>query len=376
MKFLFIRFGIAIILVLFGFTACQEEMIQTQIPLEQEKPTLPQPTIPPTATFTFTPIPPPTRTVGPTRTSTPLPTLTATTIPWQEFKMTYAIKIGNIGKLWMPVPQEWDGIGMSNVKVENISPEPSDLYKDEQGNLIAFWEIQSWAVREYRIEFVIDLSPVGYSIDPDLIGPYDTSSLEYQRYTRPSSRIESDHDVVIQLAKDIVGDERNPYHQAQLIHSWMIENINVRGEDGETALSVIEKRSGSCGGRSWLFVALLRSLGVPARSVQGLHSNPESSVDFFSGEFWEGSLGTHAWSEFYLPGYGWIQTDAGNSRDFAAIEDLRIVLSRGDELSLSHGHPLELVAWFHIPHTDIITQADPPTQNPGEKLSLTVERVP
>ena len=290
--------------------------------------------------------------------------------------MTYSIRIGDVGKLWMPVPRDWDGRGMANVSIIDISPKPDDLYQVSQGNMIAYWDVGHREVQDYSITFVLDLAPIRVVVDPNTIGSYDQSSPEYERYTRPSSRIESDDEQIVQLARQIVGDESNPYRQARLIHRWMIGNIGGRGEDGETALSTLEKRSGSCGGRSWLFVGLLRSLGVPARAVTGLHSKPHSSDQFNSGSFWEDTLGTHVWSEFFLPGHGWIQSDAGSANDFAAIGDLRVVLSHGDDIALGHEHPLGTVSWFHVPHTDQVGYNDPPTQNPGESLTLAVERLP
>jgi transglutaminase-like putative cysteine protease len=290
--------------------------------------------------------------------------------------MTYSIRIGNVGKLWMPVPRDWDGRGMANVSIMDISPTPDDLYQGSQGNMIAYWDVDYREVQDYSITFSVDLAPIRVVVDPNSIGSYDQSSPAYQRYTQPSSRIESDHEQIVQLAHQIVGDESNPYRQAQLIHEWVAANIEGPGEDGETALSTLEKRNGSCGGHSWLSVALLRSVGIPARAVTGIHTKPDSSNEFYSGSFWEETLGTHVWSEFFLPGYGWIQSDAVDAESFARISYLRIVLSHGEDIALGHDHPLGTVAWFHVPNIDEIGSGDPPTQNPGESLTLTVEKLP
>lgn len=80
--------------------------------------------------------------------------------------------------------------------------------------------------------------------------------------------------------------------------------------------------------------------------------------------------------EFYLANYGWIQSDASaGSQNFAQIDEPRIVLSRGDVIDLAHGYPLQPLAWFHMPHCNIIGDSTPATQTQGEELSLAVERV-
>jgi len=294
---------------------------------------------------------------------------------WQSYKMTYSISIGNVGKLWIPIPREWDGIGMTNVSVINISPQPDDTFQDNQGNMIAFWNVGYRGSTNYSITFNIDLAPIKYVINPNQISDYDKSSPEYQRYTQPSSRIESDSEIIIQLAKQIIGSETNPYKQARLIHAWVSKNIKGPGEDGETALSTLEKRRGACGGHSFLFVALLRSLGIPARDVSGLHTVYQGS--FTNGSWLEHTLYTHVWSEIYLPGYGWIQSDtSAGEQNFAEINEPRIILSRGEDIELGHGYPLNKVPWFHIPHIDIIGNSDPKTQTVGDSLTLTVEKLP
>jgi hypothetical protein len=290
--------------------------------------------------------------------------------------MTYTIRIGGVGKLWMPVPRTWDRIGMKNVDVIDIVPPPDDLYEDVQGNLIAFWDVGYRGATEYSITFAVDVARITYDINPDLIGEYDTSSWEYQRYTQPSQQVQSDDESIIQLAHQIVEDETNPYHQARLVHRWIDENIgagHITGSDGYTysALGALERRTAGCGGYSALFVALLRALGIPARMTGGL-------VTGYQGHFTDGNSepGTHTWSEFYLPGYGWIRSDATQRDYFAAVYEPRIALYRGGDIELGHDYPLGTAAWFHVPHSDLIhNNGFPRTQTYGDNLILSVERL-
>lgn len=193
--------------------------------------------------------------------------------------MTETIRIGGVGKLWMPVPRDWDGIGMANVEIVSIFPAPDDIYKDVQGNLIAYWDVGYRSSTEFSIVFELDLAPIDYQIDPNALGVYDVSSLEYQRYIQESEWIQSSDDRIVQLAREIVGTETNPYRQAQLVHRWV--STKIEGGGPTDALTTLQNQAGDCSGHSWLFIALLRALGIPSRGVGGLHTA-------YQGEFHDG----------------------------------------------------------------------------------------
>ena len=269
--------------------------------------------------------------------------------------------------------REWDGIGMANVSIIDISPKPDDVYQDYQGNKIAFWKMgYSNNSADFKITFKIDFASIAYEINPEQIGEYDKKSPLYQLYTQPSKSIKSDNKEIIQLAKQIVGNETNPYKQAKLIHRWVSNNI--KSGLFETALSTYEKRRAECAGHSFLFIALLRSLGIPARVVSGLHTAYQGA--FTNGSWSEHTLHNHIWSEFILPGYGWIQSDtSAGEKNFAEINELRLILSRG-EVELGHNYLFSTVPYFHIPHMEFSGNNDPNTANAGESLILIVEVLP
>jgi transglutaminase-like putative cysteine protease len=66
---------------------------------------------------------------------------------------------------------------------------------------------------------------------------------------------------------------------------------------------------GSCRDLATLFVEAVRSLGLGARIVSGYLHDPSQTL---VGSADSGS--THAWSEVYLPGAGWITFDPTNRR--------------------------------------------------------------
>ena len=66
--------------------------------------------------------------------------------------------------------------------------------------------------------------------------------------------------------------------------------------------TILEKRKGTCGEYTNLFLALARRMGVPCRMGVGWIYMPEQNFQ-----------GSHAWAECYIKDYGWLGVDPQNN---------------------------------------------------------------
>ncbi|HKZ01390.1 MAG TPA: transglutaminase domain-containing protein, partial [Pyrinomonadaceae bacterium] len=131
---------------------------------------------------------------------------------------------------------------------------------------------------------------------------------QFQPYLQPDREIRSDDKRVVEKAREIVGDERDAWNVARKLADWTYKNITWKSVDYATATQTLATLEADCLEFSQLYVAMARSLGLPARIVSGLaHS--------------DGSFGAHAWVEVYAG--SWIEVDPTWGTDFVDATHIR-----------------------------------------------------
>ncbi|MBW3010753.1 transglutaminase-like domain-containing protein [Candidatus Woesearchaeota archaeon] len=149
----------------------------------------------------------------------------------------------------------------------------------------------------------------------------------YQEYTHSTETIDSDDNDIIALATQLAAGEDDQYIVVHKLASWVEENIHysldtTTEKASQKASWVLENKRGVCDELTNLFIALARSLDIPARFVSGTaYSN---SPDF--GEGW----GPHGWAEIYYPDYGWVPYDI-TYRQFGWIDISHITLKESTD---------------------------------------------
>lgn len=212
-------------------------------------------------------------------------------------------------RLWVALPPNHRG---QKVTVGDIRPEPCEIIEEPlTGNRVVFWRIKDVTDSGQlycTYDFQFERETVFTDIDPDKVELYDRESDEYKRYTINEPWIEIT-DEIRSVTATIVKGETNPYRQARRIFDWILENMVYEYPDQTQRGAVISFASmkGDCGEFSFVFCAMCRSLGIPARTITCM---------------WLTEAG-HNWAEILLPGYGWIPVDlsvaqglAGNSKAF------------------------------------------------------------
>jgi hypothetical protein len=153
----------------------------------------------------------------------------------------------------------------------------------------------------FNQDFVIAVYTLQTAVDEQQVKPFNEKSrLLYSVNTAPDQLVSSGDQAVQQLAKTIIGRESNPYRQAKLIYSYMLDNYillqqNRKGSD--SPLDLIESKHGDAYDFALLYTALVRAAGIPAVPVSGILIDADLKTR------------NHWWSEFYIENFGWIPVD-------------------------------------------------------------------
>ena len=186
-------------------------------------------------------------------------------------------------------------------KITNMDLPPNT---DRSTNyLITQYDNLDQDILNYNLKF--DLTP-DFSlkeIKNKILFPINSIPSEYETYLLPTEHINSDDELITETASKIIGDEDDLYEAVFKIAEWGNTNINYSLETLTEELTqdsrwVLENRKGVCDELTVLFIAMLRSQGIPAKFVSG-----QSYTSIIPG------FGNHAWAEVYFPGKGWVPFD-------------------------------------------------------------------
>ncbi|MEM3673792.1 MAG: transglutaminase domain-containing protein [Candidatus Bathyarchaeia archaeon] len=208
------------------------------------------------------------------------------------------------------------------VLVSNISSAwVPDFLVDDFGNLYAVWgNLRIYGGQSFTVEISYNVTSFGvrYQINPNLVEDYNKSSSLYWNYTQPETLIESSSQEINSTAQNIVGNENDTHEKVYKIYNFVVEHLKYKAQEEEMgALWALRNGVGDCSEYSYLFVALCRAAGIPARVQAGFAFHYENSV----------VEDGHMWAEYYIENYGWVPVDATwrlfNALDYLHFGSLR-----------------------------------------------------
>jgi len=145
-----------------------------------------------------------------------------------------------------------------------------------------------------------------------------------QSYLQPTTFCQSDDPQIQNVARDIIGDERNSWRAAKLIARWVNQALQPNYDVGfASAREVLKARQGDCSEFTVLTVALCRAVGIPARAAVGIMSAG-------------GLFAYHMWPEVYVGRWlnldpKWLVVDKDTGELVTDATHLKFGRSRLDE---------------------------------------------
>ncbi|HEX6717083.1 MAG TPA: transglutaminase domain-containing protein [Pyrinomonadaceae bacterium] len=131
---------------------------------------------------------------------------------------------------------------------------------------------------------------------------------EFAQFLKATTEFAADNQQVKDQAKQIAGTDRDAWKVARKLAEWTFKNLEWKHVTRADVAQTLATREADCSEFSTLFVAMARSLGLPARMVTGLA---------YSGN----SFGGHAWVEVWVG--KWIELDPTWGTDFVDATHIR-----------------------------------------------------
>jgi hypothetical protein len=138
-----------------------------------------------------------------------------------------------------------------------------------------------------RAPDAIDLTLTADTL-PDMAAASQPADPALQTYLAPSPFLQADDPAIRKQARALTAGADHPVRAAQAIFDWVYRNVRKAPTVSlPSAADVLRQMEGDCNEHTYLFVALARAAGIPAKVMVGL-------------VYHEGSFYYHAWPAVFL----------------------------------------------------------------------------
>ncbi len=231
-----------------------------------------------------------------------------------NFRLIYQLQNPNYLKTAYDVTLPPEIQNFQQIKLTSIKPEPKKISVDDQGNTIATFDLKS--KEKIEVELIGNAKISGRQIDPINGGYFKSMPNSVKKYLGQSKYWPTKTEQIETLAKSMRDDKLTVSQNAYKIYQYILDNYKYdfsisekKGIDRKGAANaLIDKNGWGCMEFTDVFIALARSMGIPARQLNGYALTKDEDTKPLSVVLTSGDR-LHAWPEFYDPNYGWVQID-------------------------------------------------------------------
>ncbi|MEW5993104.1 MAG: transglutaminase domain-containing protein [Candidatus Zixiibacteriota bacterium] len=226
-----------------------------------------------------------------------------------------------------------------------FEPEPTDILTDKWGQKVAHFQFSNLGPTEFtqvKMHAAARISQVQFYVFPEKVGTLADIPADIRKtYLVNDTKFDLDNPVIRKAVKAAIGDETNAYWIARRIYNYVLDHVQYELARGwNVAPTVLERGTGSCSEYSFVFIAMCRAAGIPARYVGSVVIRGDDAS-------WDNVY--HRWVEIYLPTYGWLPVDpsrgdsdwpASQANSFGFLNDSFLITTVG-------GGGSEYLAWSY-----------------------------
>jgi len=222
-----------------------------------------------------------------------------------------------VDKMFMASPEPLDNVGSAKSITYNLSP------VNQTDSLIISPNDNQEVRRMSNGKVILTVEPV---VAPTGVRfPYKGNDPVAMEALEPTRYVESNEQVIIDLARRAVGNTSDAAEAARRIETFVADYVTDKSLSVgyASAVDVAASRQGDCSEHAVLTAALCRAVGIPAQVVTGLAYVSQWST-------LQNGFGGHAWVQVYL-GDKWVGLDAAfKSAGFGGYDAGHIALAAGN----------------------------------------------
>ena len=249
---------------------------------------------------------------------------------WRTYEIRSGIRLSGISgkvRLWIPLAQYKDTLWERSLGHHwEGNFQAAGIYRDPVAEMEVFYADWGDGSIEPQLQIISQVATQDRHFDITKRGAVAERTEVLRRCLQETEHVPVDGPVR-QLAERAIGRIKDPVAQGKAIYDWVVEHVRYAPEAdplGSGRIALLLENGNLSGGSAdiaLLFVALCRSIGIPARPVFGLRID---SSRLFSGLGSTGNLvnSQQCRAEFYTPGYGWIPVNPADVRKAVRDEDL------------------------------------------------------
>ncbi len=232
-------------------------------------------------------------------------------------KVTFEVSLKDAEKadkaeLWLPYPLSDQNQTITNMDIRGNGAKIG-VESDAKSGAVYLHATWRKPHKTPKLTMSFDLNS-HYAKNTKIRETMDGFPAEVLKYLNATPSLPIDKGFCVNVSSELkLKEEPSILKRAQKVYNWVIDNT-FRDESvkegcglGLPIRTISEKDGGGkCADISSVFVALARASGIPTRDVYGLRVDPAKSGEI-TGNY-------HCWTEFYLPGTGWVMADPADVR--------------------------------------------------------------
>jgi hypothetical protein len=252
-----------------------------------------------------------------------------------RYELQHQITAGdNMKKLTLSfvIPQSFDSPTykqqITNFKMK-FAPDAQDskTTTDDRGNKII---IATWTNVPDKIDAIVSFDAKNVTglkaFETQSPFPLNSVPQDLNVYLKETAQVQTNNTEIRQLALKLTKDVKTQFDAVQRVISWVVDNVHyVSPPVKYDALYSLQSGKGNCQNYSHLSAALLRSVGIPVRIINGVTLNQPFDVAWEKGTLtFKMGQGRHSWVEVWFPDLGWVPYDPQNMQFFVSNRFVRI----------------------------------------------------